>query len=435
MAKVTLYVQTPDGAAGEADFDAATRRDAAGLAAAQGFRVLGFQAPTVPGAAAAARAAEPPPGVPLPGQEAAVGFIRRQAPLVGQVGVPLAASALGVANPLALAALGLAGGLGGAALGRGGAPTAGDVATTAAGEALGPAVGLVARAGRALAGPAALGRGMAGAASKLGIPLSAPAMFGREGGLLDALANRFTSRGFEEQQARAITANVPQRLRALFGTLGQSSETEGGRFFGDVLDRAVVKALPGGRQFPGAFKGGYLDGNVIAKAIAKLPESKKAALFGDARLDVENLAAVLSRAVPAQRALTRLGVRGGAKEAAGGVHIPIRPFAAAITLALGGTAATEAGFEHTGHGAQLAAAGLVGGKGLAALLTSPAGARWLAAGVDAMAQGAPERLVIPALARAFPQVLQQISEARQSAQATPSSGPLLLAPPAAEASP
>lgn len=481
MAKITAFVQSQDGQSGQLDLDAPTLGAARGLAEQQGFRVLGWDQKT----AGLLQAPMSVPGAqPHPGPRPDIPFPK--SPLIpgaAQIAGPALATALGVTNPLALAGIGIGSALLGARTQ--GPITGGDVAGAVGTELLPPAAGVGMRALRAARGPVALTRGLAGEAERLGVKLPATTLFGREGTLADRIAQGMVTKGAETEQARAITQNVPTRLRNLFGTLGaprragldvrsglnqlrraipadqQGKVLEQVRtatgvnlpglnaktivdltrrnpgaladaagmlakaagtspdavhaalsrtFFSDLLDRAVVKAIPGERQFAGALSGGYLDGNVLVKGVTDLAERDKA-IFGKARPEVENLVAVLSRAQPAQRAIERLGVTGGAK-AGEGFRVSLRPFGMAFALMLGGEAAGElTGFER-GTGAERTAealgAGYLGAKGLATVLSSQAGLRWFAAGVDMANRGIPERIIVPALARALPPVVREI---------------------------
>src|SRR5437667_182746 len=109
-----------------------TPEDIDHVAGTMGTRTTTTTSPRMGFFGAVRRATEGPAGL----QQAAP-VLREQAPLLGQVGLPLLLDLVApeVGIPAHIAA-GLVGGVGGSAVKRGGAPTTGDVVTAGVGEAL-----------------------------------------------------------------------------------------------------------------------------------------------------------------------------------------------------------------------------------------------------------------------------------------------------------
>lgn len=498
MPKVTVAVEGPDGQHA-VDIDAGTNGEAWQAVQAQGWKPLGFLRPEeVTGASATL----PPPGPPTPESPEPTGMRRFLGP-AAQIAVPAGLAALGVTNPALLAPAGFLAGMVGSGVARGGKPTGTDLLETAGAELVPPLARGAVRAGRAAFGPKALETGLAGAAERVGVPLPAPTLFGREGGMAGRVADTFATKGFQEAQMEGVTTGAPKELRRLFGSMrnpvyaanrvqqgvrglvraipkegrdaalatikrdtgvnllgnaktilgdiqrdpgkvgvavqalakaaGRSPEAVtqrlGQTFFSDVLDKALVQPASG-EKVAGGLHGAYLDGNVLAEAIAKVPESGKI-IFGAARPEVEALAAVLSKASAAQQGLTRFGVRGGAATAGPEVgRFPLRPFGLALGLGLGGEAVGELSGMERGKGAERTLAGLgagyLGAKGLAALLSSRAGVLWFGAGIDMLNRGLPERTITEALARGVPRVLMEVMQGETAE--TPARGTVQMPP-------
>ena len=204
------------------------------------------------------------------------------------------------------------------------------------------------------------------------------------------------------QLIRTDPQRVVRAIRVVEAETGVSAEPLLRTVRQTLVSRAAQRALrvPASKEFPGAFRGGELDRATLLSELGALRKSLGDGLdtvFGrEGVRGLDELSRVL--AGPAvQRGVARAPVSGLGETP----RLRAGPLIMALTGYMVGGRMGEA-LEIAG-GTTFAfrdARDLLRG-----LLSTPAGMRYLAAGIDLQTRGVPDRLLVPALARLAPHVL------------------------------